>query len=65
MKHIIMETPHQKYIYSLQTITHPCFPLENCTVHGLRVLVPLKPERFSASTGQCSFKRPGSYTLNG
>lgn len=48
MNNIIVQTPQQIYIYSLQTITHLCFPLENYTVHGLD---PLKPECFSASTG--------------
>lgn len=51
MNSIVVQTPQQIYIYSLQTITHSCFPLENCTVHGLHVLGPLKPECFSASTG--------------
>lgn len=51
MNSIVVQTPQQLYIYSLQTITHSCFPLENCTVHGLHVLDPLKPECFSASTG--------------
>lgn len=51
MNSIVVQTPQQIYIYSLQTITHSSFPLENCTVHGLHVLGPLKPECFSASTG--------------
>lgn len=51
MNNIIVQTPQQIYIYSLQTITHPCFPLDKYTVRGLHVLGPLKPECFSASTG--------------